>query len=109
MQLIYRGATFNYTPAQPAARHLFQQVRHSETAYNLRYRGITYQADPNAKTEKVSEQSRAYELCYRGLKYNVNRHEQGEVTAIAAAAIASKHKTAVIAYSTSQQAEGCSF
>ncbi len=39
----------------------------------------------------------------------MNRNEQGEVTAIAAAAIASKRKTAVIAYSTSQQTEGCSF
>ncbi|MBD3885476.1 DUF4278 domain-containing protein [Phormidium tenue FACHB-886] len=55
MQLIYRGATFNYTPSQSAAYHPFQQVRHSETAYNLRYRGITYQVDPNAETEKISE------------------------------------------------------
>lgn len=75
MQLTYRGATFNYNSSQSAARHPFQQVRQPGAAYNLRYRGIPYQVDPNFETEEVSEQPRTYELCYRGLKYRVNRNE----------------------------------
>jgi hypothetical protein len=53
---------------------------------------MTYKVDPNAKGEKISQQSRMYELSYRGMKYSVNRNEQGEVIAITATAIASKQQ-----------------
>lgn len=105
MQLIYRGTTLNYTPSQSVAHRPFQQIRQPGAAYNLRYRGITYQVDPNIEIEKVFEQPRTYELCYRGLKYRVNRNEQGEVIAITTTAIAPTHKATTTAYSTNQQVE----
>jgi Domain of unknown function (DUF4278) len=90
MQLFYRGTTFNYDPAERAARRLAQRT--FEAPYELMYRGRTYRIDPNVITE-TSVKPVVYELTYRGTAYQVHRNEQGEVTTIASSANFSKHRT----------------
>lgn len=88
MQLIYRGLIYDYKPGRQVSRHPFQQVHRSE-AYTLRYRGLTYQIDPNA----IANATRPieYELSYRGLTYRVMRDEQRKVTAITSGANPTKN------------------
>jgi hypothetical protein len=89
MQLIYRGTTFNYDPAERAARRLDE---HTFTApYELMYRGTTYRIDPMAIPE-TSLKPGVYELNYRGTTYQMHRNEQGEVTAINSSVNAPKHR-----------------
>jgi hypothetical protein len=91
MQLFYRGTTFNYDPAERAARRLAQRT--FEAPYELMYRGRTYRIDPNVITE-TSVKPVVYELTYRGTAYQMHRNEQGKVTAIASSANFSKHRPA---------------
>jgi Domain of unknown function (DUF4278) len=90
MELIYRGTTFNYDPAERAARRLVQPT--FESPYELIYRGNTYRVDPTVVPE-TSVEPIVYELNYRGTAYQVHRNEQGRVTAIASFANASNHRT----------------
>jgi Domain of unknown function (DUF4278) len=77
MQLIYRGAVYDYDPAQAKADHQPQRT----TPYELIYRGNRYHVDPsNVSVETITP--RSYELMYRGNTYQVNRNEFGETTAI---------------------------
>lgn len=80
MQLIYRGTTFNYDPAERAARR--PAPRTFEAPYELMYRGCTYRIDPMAIPEPSAEPA-VYELRYRGTTYQMHRNEQGKITAIA--------------------------
>jgi Domain of unknown function (DUF4278) len=79
MELIYRGATYHYSPAQAKARRPTQPTRQS--AYDLIYRGNTYRCDPTLAQPAVVKLS-SYELIYRGNTYQVNRNGAGEMTAI---------------------------
>jgi Domain of unknown function (DUF4278) len=90
MKLIYRGATYNYDPAQAKARRAAQPTRQS--AYDLIYRGNAYRFDPSlAKPAAVKPSS--YELIYRGNTYQVNRNESGEMTAISCSTNLLNHKS----------------
>jgi hypothetical protein len=90
MELIYRGTTFNYDPAERAASRL--APRPFAAPYELICRGRTYRIDPNVAMEMAAEPV-AYKLNYRGTAYEVHRNEQGTVTAIASSTNASKHRT----------------
>ncbi|MEG4115083.1 MULTISPECIES: DUF4278 domain-containing protein [unclassified Microcoleus] len=81
MKLIYRGTTYDYNPANVAARHPSQPTPTRDSAYELIYRGNTYRVDPNAIT-KTPVKPTSYELIYRGITYWVNRNEQSDVPAI---------------------------
>jgi hypothetical protein len=87
MQLIYRGTTFNYDPAQRAAQRLVQRT--SGAPYELKYRGCTYRIDPMAIKE-TSVEPVVYELIYRSMTYQVHRNEQGKITAMTSSANGSK-------------------
>jgi hypothetical protein len=77
MQLIYRGAVYDYDPVQAKADHQPQRT----TPYELIYRGNRYHVDPSTvSVETITPCS--YELMYRGNTYQVNRNEFGETTAI---------------------------
>jgi Domain of unknown function (DUF4278) len=89
MELIYRGTTFNYDPAEREARRPVQPT--FESPYELIYRGNTYQIDPTVIPE-TSVEPVVYELNYRGTTYQMHRNEQGKVTAIASLARFSKHE-----------------
>jgi Domain of unknown function (DUF4278) len=89
MQLIYRGTTFNYDPAERAARRL--APRPCEGPYELMYRGTTYRIDPMAIPEPSTEPA-VYELRYRGTTYQMHRNEQGKITAIASFANSPKDR-----------------
>lgn len=80
MQLIYRGTTFNYDPAERAARHL--APRPFSAPYELMYRGCSYRIDPMAILEPSAKPA-VYESTYRGTTYRMHRNEQGKTTAIA--------------------------
>lgn len=84
MKLYYRGVSFEYDPTKVRSRKRqpFKQVRESEPAYNLIYRGVTYRVDPNAKPASVPVPPATYKLIYRGITYFVNRTVQGEVTVV---------------------------
>jgi Domain of unknown function (DUF4278) len=90
MQLIYRGTTYNYDPAERAARRL--APRKFEAPYELMYRGCSYRIDPMAIPEP-SVAPATYELRYRGTTYQMHRNEQGENTAIASFANSVKDRT----------------
>jgi Domain of unknown function (DUF4278) len=90
MELIYRGTTFNYDPAERAASRLAQRTDRSP--YELTYRGRTYRIDPTVIPETDVEPV-VYELNYRGTTYQVNRNEQGKITAISSSAHSSQHRT----------------
>jgi Domain of unknown function (DUF4278) len=90
MELIYRGTTFNYNPAERAARRLAQRT--FESPYELIYRGSTYRIDPTAMPETDVEPV-VYELNYRGTTYQMHRNEQGKITAIASSAHSPQHRT----------------
>jgi hypothetical protein len=72
MQLIYRGNTYDYDPAQFTDRP-FQPVARSGPMYTLMYRGCTYQVDPNAPLAEMPVIPRTYELIYRGSVYLVTQ------------------------------------
>jgi hypothetical protein len=78
MQLIYRGAIYNYDPANVPARRPVER----KSPYKLIYRGSTYWVDPSAIASTAVEPV-VYELIYRGHRYQVSRNSQGKVTAIA--------------------------
>ncbi|MBD3887218.1 DUF4278 domain-containing protein [Phormidium tenue FACHB-886] len=99
MQLIYRGTLFNYNPAHINAR---RSVQHSESAYELIYRGNTYQVDPAVATTAPAKPIE-YQLIYRGSTYRVNRNEQGEV---AIASINSAKHRAETTHPAMQKATG---
>ncbi len=90
MQLFYRGTTFNYDPAERAARR--PDERAFRAPYELMYRGRTYRIDPMAIPE-TSLKPEVYELNYRGTTYQMHRNEQGEVTAINSSVNAPNHRT----------------
>jgi Domain of unknown function (DUF4278) len=90
MELIYRGTTFNYDPAEREASRLAQKT--FESPYELNYRGTTYRIEPTVIPEADVEPV-VYELNYRGTTYQMHRNEQGKVTAIASFANASNHRT----------------
>jgi Domain of unknown function (DUF4278) len=90
MQLIYRGITFNYDPAEKAARRL--APRAFEAPYKLMYRGCSYRIDPMAIPEPSVEPA-VYELRYRGTAYQMHRNEQSKITAIASFANSPKDRT----------------
>jgi Domain of unknown function (DUF4278) len=90
MQLFYRGTTFNYDPAERAARRL--DKRTFRAPYELMYRGTTYRIDPMALSE-ASLKPGVYELNYRGTTYQMHCNEQGEVTAINSSVNAPNHRT----------------
>jgi Domain of unknown function (DUF4278) len=79
MQLIYRGTTFNYDPAERVARRLAERT--FKAPYELMYRGTTYRIDPMAIPETPAEPA-VYALNCRGTTYQMHRNEQGESTAI---------------------------
>jgi hypothetical protein len=87
MNLIYRGATYNYDPEQ--ARRPTQPTRQS--TYDLIYRGNTYRFDPTLAQPAVVKPS-SYDLIYRGNTYQVNRNGAGEMTAISCSTNFFKHK-----------------
>ncbi len=72
MKLTYRGTTYNYAPSQAVPHRPFQQVRKSEVAHHVIYRGATYRVDLKAKPAKIFAQPMPYELIYRGMTYLVN-------------------------------------
>ncbi len=80
MRLIYRGAVYDYDPAQAKADQLPQRT----APYDLIYRGSRYRVDPSNVSVATME-PRSYELMYRGNCYQVNRNEFGETTAITCA------------------------
>jgi hypothetical protein len=80
MQLIYRGTSFNYDPADRAAHRLVQRT--FEAPYELIYRGSAYQIDPTVIPD-TSVKPVVYELTYRGTTYQVHRDKQNKITAIA--------------------------
>ncbi len=90
MELIYRGTTFNYDPAERAVPHPAQRT--FESPYELIYRGTTYRIDPTVIPETDVEPV-VYELNYRGTTYQMNRNEQGKITAITSSAHSSQHGT----------------
>jgi Domain of unknown function (DUF4278) len=90
MELIYRGTTFNYDPAERAASLPAQRT--SGSPYELTYRGHTYRIDPTVIME-TSVKPVVYELNYRGTSYQVQRNEPGEITAIASSAYSHQHRT----------------
>jgi Domain of unknown function (DUF4278) len=104
MELIYRGTTFNYDPAERAARRLVQPT--FESPYELIYRGNTYQIDPTVIPE-TSVEPVVYELNYRGTAYQVHRNEQGKVTTIASSAHSSQHGTLQDANQTKNRSFVC--
>lgn len=96
MKLYYRGLSFEYDPAKVESQkkgQQFKQVRESQPAYNLIYRGVTYTVDPNAQPTEVPAPPKAYELIYRGITYLVNRTAQGEVTLVSQPASTPKVET----------------
>jgi Domain of unknown function (DUF4278) len=80
MQLIYRGTTYDYDPAQAKVDHRPQRT----APYELSYRGNRYRIDPMI-AESAATTPRSYELMYRGNTYQVTRNEFGETTAITCA------------------------
>jgi hypothetical protein len=100
MQLIYRGTTFNYTPAHINTQRSAQR---SGAAYELIYRGNTYQVDPTIATT-ASKKPMEYKLIYRGSTYQVNRNEQGKV--IAVASTNSSNRGTAIAHPATQKNAG---
>jgi hypothetical protein len=90
MELIYRGTTFNYDPAERSVPRPAQ--RNFESPYELIYRGNTYRIDPTVIPE-TSVEPVVYELNYRGTAYQVRRNEQGRVTTIASSAHSFQHGT----------------
>lgn len=96
MKLYYRGLSFEYDPAKVESQkkgQQFKQVRESQPAYNLIYRGVTYTVDPNAQPTEVPAPPEAYELSYRGITYLVNRNAQGKVTVVSQPASTPKFET----------------
>jgi Domain of unknown function (DUF4278) len=87
MQLIYRGAIYNYDPANAPIRRPVER----KSPYKLIYRGSTYWVDPNAIASTAVEPV-VYELIYRGHRYQVSRNSQRQVTAIASSTNSSKHR-----------------
>lgn len=81
MKLTYRGVTYNRHPSQ-ADNCPFQQVREPGAAYNLGYRGVTYQLAPNAQPVE-SARPVTYQAIYRGITYFVRTTARGEVTFLA--------------------------
>lgn len=71
MKLIYRGFTYNCDPVRHTTRHPFQGTHKAESAYELKYRGNTYQIDPNIIRPPL--QPITYELIYRGKAYRISR------------------------------------
>lgn len=102
MQLFYRGTTFNYDPAERAASRLAQCTDRSP--YELTYRGHTYRIDPTVIAE-TSVEPAVYKLNYRGTVYQVQRNEQGEITAIASSAYSPQHRTLSPQHGTLQDAK----
>lgn len=91
MQLIYRGATYTYSPDPTTARRPFQLTRSPLSTLELIYRGSTYQLDPSTAT-KPALQPCQYQLIYRGTTYQLNRNEQGKLTAMAPSANLPMHR-----------------
>jgi YD repeat-containing protein len=104
MELIYRGTTFNYDPAERAASLLAQRT--SDSPYELTCRGRTYRIDPTVIME-TSGKPVVYDLNYRGTTYQVQRNEQGRVTAIASSAHSSQHRTLQDANQTKNRSFVC--
>jgi Domain of unknown function (DUF4278) len=104
MQLIYRGTTFNYDPAERAVSRPAQRT--FEAPYELIYRGNTYQIDPTVILETAVEPV-VYELNYRGTTYQMHRDEKGKVTAIASSAHSSQHRTLQDANQTKNRSSVC--
>jgi hypothetical protein len=82
MKLIYRGATYNYDPAQAKANRATQST--PQAAYDLIYRGARYRVDPSI-AKPVSEKPQSYELIYRGCIYQMTHNQAGEVLAMGSA------------------------
>jgi Domain of unknown function (DUF4278) len=82
MKLIYRGATYNYDPAQAQANRATQST--PQAAYDLSYRGARYRVDPSI-AKPASEKPQSYELIYRGCTYQVTRNQAGEMIAMGSA------------------------
>lgn len=75
MQLIYRGAIYDYDSVKASAQNPVPRT----SPYKLIYRGSTYWVDPSAIAEATAETETAaepvvYELIYRGHRYQVHRN-----------------------------------
>ena len=93
MKLKYRGVSYEYDPPKlenQNRRQPFKQVRGSDPAYNLIYRGVSYRIEPNTKQSEVPIQPATYRLMYRGIAYFVNKTAQGEVSVVTQLASTSK-------------------
>lgn len=69
MQLIYRGAIYNYDPAKASIRPPVER----KSPYQLIYRGSTYWVNPSAIAETAAEPV-VCNLMYRGCKYQVHHN-----------------------------------
>ncbi len=69
MKMIYRGVTYDYTPAKTVPIDTAHAVKHHP--HLLRYRGISYAVDPD-KTVKRSILRPIAQLMYRGVAYSTN-------------------------------------
>ncbi len=69
MQLIYRGAIYDYDSVKASAQNPVPRT----SPYKLIYRGSTYWVDPSAIAATATEPV-VCNLMYRGCKYQVHRN-----------------------------------
>jgi Domain of unknown function (DUF4278) len=83
MKLYYRGLSYEYDSnkvGSKKAEQPFRPVPLIGPAYNLMYRGVKYQVNPNSKSPEAPLPPVTYKLSFRGITYFVNKTPQGEVT-----------------------------
>lgn len=69
MKLIYRGVTYDYSPAKTAPVDTTRSVQHHP--HLLRYRGAAYSVDPDKEVQRSILHPIA-QLMYRGAVYSTN-------------------------------------
>ncbi|UBF28787.1 DUF4278 domain-containing protein [Kovacikia minuta CCNUW1] len=74
MKLVYRGASYDYTPSKSQTDETVQTIerdRGARSLYRLNYRGTVYAVNPNVKPKKSFFHPIA-NLMYRGVAYSLN-------------------------------------
>lgn len=86
MELIYRGATYNYEPSQISADNTGRPVRPAQrfqAPYQVIYRGLTTLVNPEAVPNWAENLPANFNLMYRGVAIQVDRNVNGRAIATA--------------------------
>lgn len=70
-KLVYRGVTYDYTPANATVPAPASEAKVAHHAYKLSYRGTSYSVDPNVEVKQSIFHPIA-NLMYRGIAYSMN-------------------------------------